>query len=219
MIEKELRNFNWYLDRMPLYFKGSFGITEHFKILCDLLGTLDDLQDDTIKYLDIFSKDFVPNSVILDMIGAIYGLSRTLCPKYIYNNGIVENTNKINITLSDEEFVIYIKCQIIKNNYNGTFENVNNLYSNIKDINNVQIFFTHSDNEGNALNPAECAVYTTIDVSDNNFNLICLFINGLLTLETVGINYHYYFSNAPYAKWYESGDIQNINKWDYGWWS
>lgn len=209
MISKELKDWKYYYDKFPLYFKNDEKIIEHFKILYDLLVTLDDLSEDVFKYLDIFNttNNFIMNSKVLDLIGSIFGVYRNITFDFtltITEGSLVKTSNAFNITLSDEEFLTLIKCQIFNNNYNGTYEEVNNFYESVDFI---KLFII------NGINPAEAKLFIAEKPIQSHINYYYLLYAELLTIKSMGIEYSYEVSDELSLLYWD------VNNWNEGRWS
>lgn len=162
------------------------------------------------------------NKNFLDEIAAIYGISRqvVLTENYKYDGkgNIIINKNPatVQITLTNRELLILIEATIRKYNFNGTRQGIREIYQGtslfnwnnyqsdsyseeiknyIKNIKNTSFLTSlniiYADNYEN---PASC---TIIIGALNNItaNIMNLFTNGLLTIESVGIKYTYSDSN------------------------
>ena len=137
MINEKLKSDKYYLDNLSLFMQNSYGIKDHIELFTSLIKDLDVYYDDLWKYLDIFvEKDYLSNSEkvafvhpMLDIIGKIFNISRNVVIKEYEQDSAGTYSNKNDytiqsITLNNEEFLTYIKCQILKNNFNGTREDL-----------------------------------------------------------------------------------------------
>lgn len=59
MIKEKLKSWEYYYNKLPLFFKNSHGISDHFKILFNTLVELDYTADDILKGFDVFAEDYV----------------------------------------------------------------------------------------------------------------------------------------------------------------
>lgn len=160
----------------------------------------------------------------LDKIAAIYGVSRqvVLTENYKYDEtgNIIINTTPgvVQITLTNRELLILIEATVRKYNFNGTRQGIREIYQGtaLFDLNNYQgdnypieiqnyiansksISFLTSLNiiyTDNVESPASCTII--IERTDTTANIMNLFTNGLLTIESVGIQYTY-IDSAQFA--------------------
>lgn len=202
MIRKDLLEFKYYLDRLSMFMNESYGIQEQVEIFYQQLKTIDENFDYLLEKLDIFNiseeeyKEDLP-SEILDKIGAIFGCYRKFT---ILLNGDYEE-----IELNDEDFLIYIKCQIVKQNFQGTREELTGIYTTYEDtkltenaiLDLIFVYVLHQVPEGNPpiLNSVQCNIYWT-NYTQYSENLRKLFLAGYLTIESVGILYNRLLRNV-----------------------
>ena len=136
MLIDKLKQWQYYYKKLPLYMRNSYGIQDHFKMIFDFMITLEDIEENVCEafdilqdnYLDIIAKydnidgyDFEG----LDILGAIYGVNRSL--NVTYENTVHSIVNKA-LYLTNKEFYMLIKARIIQNNYDGTYEQARNYY-------------------------------------------------------------------------------------------
>lgn len=170
----------------------------------------------------------------LDEIALIYGVSRqvVLTENYKYDetgNIIVNTTPGVaQITLTNRELLILIEATVRKYNFNGTRRGIREIYQGMAlfDLNNYQgddypidiqnyIANNKSTSFLTALNiiyadniesPASCTII--IERIEATANIMNLFTNGLLTIESVGIQYTY-IDSAQFA-WAKFDDGKTI---------
>jgi len=194
MIREDLLEFQYYLDRLSKFMQESYGIDEHVKTFHQLLIQVDDFYNQFLNDINIFNSYniYQNHNALLDKLGAIFGCYRKFTiPKYstIYWN-VIEGF--INIDLEDDDFLIYIKAQIIKQNFEGNREQLQTLYSTYQEgelkegILPLLFFYLQSP----AKNSAECYIYWNTQNGVYSDDLINLFENGFLTIESMGILYH-----------------------------
>ena len=205
LIAEKLQTFEYYYDKLPLYLKNSYGFAEHFRIWFELLKSGDkngivnvsetllyllDLFDD--KYLEKLSQiegtlpkldtpQNVPTSPsyglqsdILDKIGLLFGVKRQFGIKYTENDVEVEE----DISLNNQDFLLLIKGQIIKNYCEGTFDQIKGFYNSA----GLKVYIITTD-EG-----ASSHVYLA-EAGDYSDNVKKMFKSGLLRIESMGITY------------------------------
>lgn len=153
----------------------------------------------------------------LDQIASILGISRKFTvPRYYDRNNIVETPFICELT--NKELLIYIEATIAKYNFDGTCQSLRKIYkgtsiynsdiyltksfpSKITDyLNNavrlsflteLGIIYKSGIHTGNNIEPASCTISMKSEGASNN--LKTLYINGLLTIESMGITYAYVF--------------------------
>lgn len=162
----------------------------------------------------------------LDEIALIYGISRqvVLTENYDKNkNPISEENRQIKqITLTNRELLILIEASIRKYNFNGTRQGIREIYQGTplfqwikyqgdnypeeiqKYIQHIKTnsFLTELDIAYFDNGPAKCQI--AIDSTNATANIMNLFTNGLLTIESVGIEYTYIDSKQfEWARFYD----------------
>lgn len=203
IMPEKLRTFDYYKSKLPIYLQNSNGFQEHFKIwydvmmgnnndsgiipvaetILELLNIFDGYYDENNAYVDVYlnklnSMKSYENetSDILDKIGSIFDIQRKLRVE-IEENG---QTNYYVLSLSDEEFLLLIKCTIIKNYCEGTREQIQQYY---RDAGLDVSIVTTSE-------PATVQYYLKMDSSISySDNVIKLMKSGHLIIHQMGINY------------------------------
>lgn len=191
MLIDKLKEWEYYYTKFPLYTRNSYGFTEQFKIIYDLMIRLEEVQKEILSLYDNFLNDSYVSNVIekydskdnksfsfLDMIANIYGLNRDIKVD-ITEDG---KTSTKQLTLTNYELWSFIKTKIIQNNYNGTKEQSEKYYDNI-DIPIIQTTYSN--------NPAYSSMYLDKNVKITD-NLKYLFLSNNLTLKSMGISYFPY---------------------------
>ena len=194
MIDKQFLTKEYYLDKLSLILKNTHGIEEDIAFFVELHKQIEKSIDNMSEMMDIFNEAYLTKISdtthydILDRLGALYNVTRQFSVTY------EETTYELN--LNDEELLMLIKAMVIKNRYKGTYEEQQELFKQI----GLPIY------QFNAINPAECDVYldNTIPVSEN---IQHMFLAGLFTLTSMGINYNFYYTS-----------ISNIGVWDVSNW-
>lgn len=222
MIDKELLNFQYYYNKLPLYLKNSYGFEEHFKIWFDLLSTMDSTEDNIMRFFDIFNPDYLSyidelegqGSDILDKIGKIFNIKRNLSVPYLDG---AEKVTKF-VSLNNKDFLTFIRATIIKNYCDGSFEQINNFYTNI----NLPIIYIGTNN------PATVNVVMLKTQGEDAISeeIQTLFKGGLLNIKSMGIIYSNYtivdFDSLAIwdlvQKTYANNYTNNDKGWDGGQW-
>nr|DAD96455.1 MAG TPA: hypothetical protein [Myoviridae sp. ctj3P51] len=152
----------------------------------------------------------------LDKLCEIYGISRTIVLTEIYNQNKEElppeSQKLIQITLNDKELLLLLEATVKKYNFNGTREGLREIYQGAPifkydkylEITNPEItaYLKHIKTESfltklgimyidNSTAPAACVIALTGDIKTLSVNIINLFLNGFLTIESMGIMYTY----------------------------
>lgn len=228
MLPDKLKDWQYYVDKLPLYLKNASGYKEHFEILYDLLVSLSDMQDKILDALNILQANYFDKYVnnglavdnelyaddslmvdgnqylLFDYIAALFGLTRNF--SVTYDDGGGETTTAL--SLSNEELYLLIKARIIQNNYDGSYTQAMDYYSKI----GLPIYFVTAG-------PAQADLYldTTTALSDN---IQVLFLAGLFTLQSLGITYDYHVGNVGrIGVWGATGDtVSNKNSWNNAYW-
>ena len=222
MIDKELLDFQYYYNKLPVYLKNSYGFEEHFKIWFDLLSTMDSTEDNIMRFFDIFNPDYLSyidelegqGSDILDKIGKIFNIKRNLSVPYL--DGAEKKTKFV--SLNNKDFLTFIRATIIKNYCNGSFEQVNNFYTNI----NLPIIYIGTNS------PATVNVVMLKTQGEDAISeeIQTLFKGGLLNIKSMGIIYSNYtivdFDSLAIwdlvQKTYVNDYTNNDKGWDGGQW-
>lgn len=153
----------------------------------------------------------------LDQIAFILGISRKFTvPRYYSENAIIEAPFICELT--NKELLIYIEATIAKYNFDGTCQSLRKIYkgTSIYNLNiysqktfpaeianylsnmtqdsfltKLNIVYKSGIQSATGIEPASC----TISMSSENStdNLKTLYVNGLLTIESMGITYTYVF--------------------------
>ena len=171
MIAKEILNFNYYYNKLPIYLQQSPTFPEHFHIWWEFLTNVDDSADKICELINIFDSNYLTNygdicDEFLDYIGNLYGVKRNLSVD-------IEGTT-YQLQLTQDEFLLLIKCQIIKNYCDGSRSQIDNFY---KDAGLTVLMLCQS--------PAIINLYLQSTNTTDNINK--LFLAGLLTIENLGI--------------------------------
>lgn len=205
-INKQILTNIYYLDKLSMILKNSLGVVERINTLSNLLIKLDNVYEELLMSRDIFNDNYTDNitqdtntNKYLDMIGNIFGLSRN----FTINAGSINKPTSYNdietnyfkyVNLNDYEFLVYIKLQIIKQNFTGTREELATLYnldSNQKSISPLN--FIYITQEGNS--HGEVKIYWQ-DTEGYSTDFMYMFLNGYLSIESMGIIYDRVIGNV-----------------------
>lgn len=221
LIPVELQNFDYYRFHIPLFLRNSYGYIEHFKIWFDILmgnGGIVPQFDHVLRMLDIFNEHYVEwlyemdpsgqESDILDKIATLFDVNRYVHVEY-WDNG---NFYSEDLTLSNEELLVLIKGQIIKNYCQGSREQIDWYYDNA----GLKII---SVGNPTPIDIMTCKLYL-IDDPDKPYtsNMKKMFLAGMLNVYQLGIKYDYeILSISANTLVWDSNDVNEV--WDVGaWW-
>lgn len=209
-----LKDFNYYIRKIPLYLQNDENFISHFKIWYDFLITQVNNGDILLDLFDIYSDDYIEKintygEFFLDYLASLFNIRRSFSIRYIGMDG-KEHLDAI--TLTNEELLLFVKARIIKNYSNGSYGQMREFYEK----NNLTIFLKWTDS-----NPAIARVYL-LDIpgieTSNTENIKKLFLAGLLNIESMGISYLY--SIQEYSKFFiwDKEESEDYTGWDYGEW-
>lgn len=232
LLPKELRSFRYYERKLPLYLRNDELFVEHFKIwyeVCMGKGDEGAIKDfcgvspsaDLILYLlDIYDKDFLSTiqslknytgrTDIIDDLGRLFGLNRQF--SFGYKEEITDTQlTYVQVDLTDAEYLLLIKAQIIRNYCNGTYEQARQYYSDA----GLDILPLNND----VYNAAVIAYLNESD--DLTDTMKKLFKAGLLTIEHVGITYQYVVTDLLNILMWNDNELVagSKNVWDEGRWA
>lgn len=193
MLIDKLKDFTYYKNKLPIYMQNTPGIVDQFYVLFQFLQEHDIAEDMLLNAIDIFNPEYLDyinsldgnsagnESDILDKIGELYGVSRSFSAPYTFNDVNYPG----NVRLDNRWFLYLIRARIVQTTYDGGSKMAREFY--VK--NNLPIYII-SDNTENAscrvlFNAREIGVAQT-DVPEN---ILAMFLNGLLTIKSMGISY------------------------------
>ncbi len=216
MIKNKLLDWNYYLKKIPLYLRNSYGFTSHFEIMFVILKAINDIGDGLLTSINLFDKNYFENVKelitdvdedgttfdLLDKFASLYNINRNLDINYDDGNG---HSYTGNITLKNSELLKFILVRCVLSNYDGTYENLRSLY----DLINLPIMFINSPNESAFVS---VVLYNPNGYFDNS-NIIHLFYSRLLNLESVGIRYAYQASEFIRGEFDTEGKGWNEGNW------
>ena len=144
--------------------------------------------------LDVYSKNV--NKDVLYKLCNFFGISKNV-RVHFYDYTAEEWVTK-NLSLTDDELLLYLKCKIIQNRYDGTAKMANDLYDRV----GLPIFMVTRTN-----NEAYCQVWLLMyDDTQFSQNIQELFLSGLLTLKSVGVRYSHRIQVATNIALFDSTD-------------
>ena len=179
ILPNELKLFDYYVKKCPLYLQNCSNFIEHFRIWFDFLmgkssnngviGTADTL----LKYLDIFAADYPVDDAtdMLDKLASIFGLRR----KFKIDGTVFNLTNA--------DLLLLIKATIIKNYSNGSYSQMKEFYEKA----GLNIIFKSDSAAAVTVYlmsiPGSSKAYST--------NVKNMFLKGLLVIKSMGIQYNF----------------------------
>lgn len=190
-----LQSFEYYESKIPLYLKNSYGFMEHFRIWYEVLkydvvdnadlflNLLMIFDPDYLNYLESIDETMAKDTTvcdILDKIGSISGVRRFFT--VTYEQGGEEVTE--NLILNNEEFLILIKAQIIKNYCEGTREQMEEYYKSV----GLELY-VQSSLVGDATADLYLIITSGQTVYNYSDNIKKMFLAGMFTIQSVGIKY------------------------------
>lgn len=213
MIKKKLTQEDYYLSKLSMFMRETFGMTEQTQIFVDWIKSLDNFADislnsyyiwnqdykEELKKIVLSNEDFKP----LDNLASLFGFKRDIritVSKTDYSH--VPPTVTIeqeNLHLSNEDMIDIIKIKIIQNNYKGTLQELINLYHDKLGY-TIYIALTRKEGSISIYDSAHCQVYletlynphpekensTLVELSQN---IQKLFKWSDLFLKSMGIEY------------------------------
>lgn len=247
ILPDKLREFDYYVQKLPIYLQNSYGFIEHFRIWYEVLmgnvhtaqinssgvvgsadsifemlnifdQTVDSSGNITNKYLENLSKyenigdttdsKYGTKSDILDKLGELFGVRRSFMLSY--KSYQQDQDVSVWLDLNNEEYLILIKAQIVKNYCDGSFEQLVEYYENI----GLHVYITTETSAG---------YYATsrVNMVENpkiTDNIRHLFSSGLLFIKSMGISYILTVSATNTLFWWNenSGDAMPDVRWNGG---
>ena len=219
IIPQKLQEFEYYKKKIPLYLQNSEGFQEHFRIWYDLLvdGVVKNsdillnmlliFDSNYLSYLNTIDEDIQSDGYvcdILDKLGSIFGVNRYF--KVTYEEAGQPITEQLQ--LNNEEFLILIKAQIIKNYCEGTRQQIEEYYKSV----GLQIYL-QTDNTSEATANLYLTVGTGGSSYDYSENIRKMFLGGMLRIDSVGIKYQEAFIDVSRLLFWDIIDEDNNNGW------
>lgn len=232
LLPDKIKTFDYYVSKLPLYLRNSNKFREHLKIWYDILvgrnekTGIEGVSNSLLALFNIFDEDYLnflltfedisglsspffegekygKTFEFLDKLGYLYGISRKLSITYKHQGTM----HTENISLSNEDFLTYIKFQIIKNNCEGTRFQIEEFYKSA----GLTIYMIDGDSN------ATVNIYL---VEDNNTsdNLRKLFLAGELIIKSMGILYDYSSIDISNLFIWDQINNSSTNGWDGGLW-
>ena len=174
MLIDKLKNKEYYLQKLTMFLRNSYGIEEQIEVLWKVLLDVDTTIDDVFNVLSMTTTDNVDD--LLDKLAELIGTKRQMDVTYLVN-GV---PHYYTLTLTNAELLRAIKTRILQNNYVGTFEE---FISNYQSIGlEVLIYDTET--------PSTVSIVLNDSPALTN-NDKKLFLAGNYTIRSVGIVYQH----------------------------
>ena len=136
---------------------------------------------------------------ILDKIGSLFGLRRQF--------SLTVNGTEYMLNLNNRDFLIFIKCTVIKNYFDGTYGELSAFYKSV----GLPVFVLTDTTS------ARCSMQL-IDLEDSvyspSIDVQRMFLAGMLTVESAGIQYTYTIHGVQNLAIFDS--LLSANAFDMG---
>ena len=228
ILPDKFKSFEYYVNKLPLYLRNSYGFIEHYRIWYDLMigeneNGLINVSDTILYLMDIFDDnylatirdltdsgstgdaDYGSKCDILDKIAAIFGVTRNFSIIYYENNEEI----KEELSLNNEDLLLLIKGQIIKNYCEGSYDQIKGYYNDAGLV--VYVITAEAD--------ATSHIYLAEPEGSMQYseNVKKMFKSGLLRIESMGITYRDSTTELTgFLKWDSSASAA---LWDVGVWA
>ena len=116
----------------------------------------------------------------LDQIASIYNISRNITLYGLNEDKSGLSDQLVSITLNNKDLYTYILASILKNNFDGTQECINEFTQRFPEYAELQIQYFFDENY-----PAY--LYITSVIDDRDEHLLILFFNLKLTIKPLGL--------------------------------
>ena len=212
MINEKTLQWNYYVKKLPLYLQNSYGFSEHFRNLFQIMLDTNRTATDLLRALDLTAPGYYANldvsknpeepevlisSVdytydLLDKMAALYNVNRYFDVDYV---DISNQKIHASLKLNNGELLKLILVKVVQNNYLGTYEDIRKLYNLIE----LPIYIYNNElDSGN--------VYLIFDSRYEEAytpNIKHMFFANLLSIKSLGIKYLF-----------RSTEESNIGEWD-----
>lgn len=185
MLPENVKSKQYYLDKMSLFMRNSYGIEEQVELFWQMLTDIDTTVDTLFNTLSLNEDIDVDHT--LDIIAEIVGCKRNLSVTYQSGGSPVTET----LFLTNKELIRFIKTRVLQNNYDGSYEMFK------KNYNNLGLYILAID-----LAPGEVQQILNEDseISENDEKM---FLSGNYTIRSLGIKYSF-----------SKGSLDIIGFWD-----
>lgn len=192
MLSDRLKSYDFYLDKLTLLLKKSYGIPEQVKLYVDIMRQTESAIHDFFTAIGAENSGvwtLNADSVMINIDGEV----SDLLDKIASLVGVSRNYAFLDEPLNNRALYLLIYCKIVQNSFNGTKEGIDSLTAFLK---------TMSMNEDGSKylsieyvpssSVASCHIYLDSDKLDDSYDVLkTLFEHGFLTLRSMGIRYTY----------------------------
>ncbi len=199
MLNKKLTTKEYYLSKLSMFLKESYGVTAQMELLVEWIQSVDNLSDVSLSCYDIWNKNYkedlkriVPNNEDfkpLDNLAELFGFQRYM--KLNYFDQVAQKDVSEVLHFSNDDLIDLIKIKVIQNNYQGTLQELIDLYAEKLDY---TIYISLAKNPANVTRyrSAFCIVYLEEKKKNGETiseNLKKMFSYSDLFLQSLGIEY------------------------------
>lgn len=174
MLIEKLKQKEYYLSKLTMFLRNSYGIEEQVEVLWKVLTDIDTTIDDVFTALSMTTTDDVDD--LFDKLAELIGTKRQMDVTYLVNSVPQYYT----LTLTNAELLRAIKTRILQNNYVGTFEEFISNYQGI----GLEVLIYDTDTPSTV----SIALNNSPALTDNDKKL---FLAGNYTIRSVGIVYQH----------------------------
>lgn len=199
MLKEKLTQREYYLNKLSMFLKESYGITAQMDVLVNWVQSVDNFSDISLACYDIWNENYkkdlqrmVPNNEDfkpLDNLAELFGFQRYM--KLSYHDELTDTDVSENLHFSNNDLVDLIKVKIIQNNYQGTLQELVDLYAEKLGY-TLYISLSKDTRYSTRYLSAYCLVYLEekkIDGEIISENLKKMFKYSELFLKSLGIEY------------------------------
>lgn len=198
MLNDKLRSKNYYLSKLTLFLRNSYGIEEQVDLYWNILNVMLESIDSVFEALSLEQEIDVDHT--LDILAEIVGCKRNLDVEYYDNATLVKET----LFLNNRELIRSIRTRIIQNNYFGGQDQLSENYSNLG-LNVLSL-----DSQSGA------GIVSQILDDDESLtaNDKAMFLSGNYTIKSVGIIYEYSIGDINmYGIWDNINSKWGVSQW------
>jgi hypothetical protein len=192
MLNEKLLSKQYYLDKLSLFIRNSYGVEEQVGIFWDLLTDINTSIRDLFDVLAFIKEEDADHT--LDSLAEIVGCRRNLDVEFTYLGNPIKKT----INLTNRELIRFIKTRIIRNNYSGNQIDFRDNYINIG-LNVLSIDISPGFVQ-QVLDVKEDLNTDELNVSSNDKYM---FLSGNYAIRSLGIVYEFAL-----------GELSLIGLWD-----
>lgn len=174
MLNDKLKSKQYYLDKLTMFLKNSYGIQEQVNVLWELLTDIDTSVNDVFTALSMSEIENIDDT--LNKLAELVGTKRQLDVSYNVDGVKTYFT----LTLNNAELLRAIKTRILQNNYTGTFEEFANNYQRM----GLEVLVY--DSAGSA--SVALVLNDSANLTDNDKHL---FLSGNYSIRSMGITYEH----------------------------